>query len=172
MKKIFNIIGFYIVWWGCVLGIIYHYPYIGPILCLFFIFIHIKYIAINNTELKLIIYISILGTFVDSTFIITNLLNYKGGYGENILIAPLWITSMWAGFATSINHSMKWLKGKNLIGFTLGAIFGPLAYITGAKFNVIEFTSNYDFTIVALALAWGLSIPTIYKINDILSDKN
>ena len=67
---------------------------------------------------------------------------------------------------------MKWLKGKNLIGVTLGAIFGPLAYITGAKFNVIEFTSNYDFTIVALALAWGLSIPTIYKINDILSDKN
>ena len=43
---------------------------------------------------------------------------------------------------------------------------------TGAKFNVIEFTSNYDFTIVALALAWGISIPTIYKINDILSDKN
>ena len=172
MKKIFNIIGFYIVWWACVLGVFYQFPYIGPILCLLFIFIHIKYIATNDVELKLIVYTSILGTLVDSSFIITKLLEYQGGYGENTLIAPLWITSMWAGFATSINYSMKWLKGKNLIWFTLGAIFGPLAYITGAKFNVIEFTSNYDFTIVVLALAWGISIPAVYKINDILNDKN
>jgi len=172
MKKIFNIIGFNIVWWSCVLGAVYHYPYIGPTLCLFFIFIHVKYIAINNTELRLIIYTSIVGTLVDTSFIMTNLLHYEGGYGENILIAPLWITSMWAGFATCINHSMGWLKGKNFVGFILGVIFGPLAYITGEKFNVINFNSSIELTITTLALVWGIAIIAIYIMNDQLNNES
>ena len=47
MKKTVNVIGFYIVWWGCIFGVLYNYTYSGPLLTLQFIIIHMKFIAIK-----------------------------------------------------------------------------------------------------------------------------
>ena len=169
MKKLVNIIGFQSVWWGCVFGTMYNYFYLGPLLAIIFITIHMKHIDIQSNELKLILYISILGTIIDTSFIYTNLLHYEGGYSHNFPIAPLWITSMWAGFAATLNHSMSWLKNKYLTSMLLGVIFGPLAYISGQKLGVIHFLSSYDVTMAVLAILWGLAMPTMYLINDKLN---
>ena len=125
-----------------------------------------NYVAISSKELKLIFYVSVLGTIIDTSLILTNLLAYKGNYMNNSLIAPIWITSMWAGFATTINHSMAWLKNKYVAGMLLGSIFGPLAYMTGQNLGVIYFVSSYEISITALAILWGLAMPTIYLINE------
>ena len=166
MKKIINVIGFYIVWWGCIFGVLYDYTYSGPLLALLFIIIHMKFVAIESMELKLICYISILGTIVDTSFILLGLLGYEGGYGNNIAIAPLWVTSMWACFAMSINHSMVWLKNKYFLSVLLGIIFGPLVYLSSEKVGIIQFISSFNLTVIVLAILWGLTIPIMYLIND------
>ena len=40
IKMIINIVGFYIGWWGCILGSSNGLPYIGPLLMLLFIIFH------------------------------------------------------------------------------------------------------------------------------------
>ena len=40
IKSIINIIGFYICWWGCVLGAANGLPYLGPVLMILFLIIN------------------------------------------------------------------------------------------------------------------------------------
>ena len=66
IKMIINIVGFYIGWWGCILGSSNGLPYIGPLLMLSFIIFHGTFFVKNYKELQFIVVIGIIGTIVDS----------------------------------------------------------------------------------------------------------
>ena len=165
MKNIFNILGFQLSWWACVLGVKNGLPYIGPVCMLLFLGIHFLYLKSNFLELRLVVIFTILGTLVDTSLAISGLLSYNGLYAHNIVLAPLWITAMWAGFCATVNHSLSWLKEKWVSSFMLGAIFGPLSYIAGEKFDAITFHSSLMSICIALAIIWGIIILFIFFVN-------
>ena len=168
-KNIFNIIGFQTGWWACVLGTKNGYPYLGPLVMLIFLFIHFSRLDNRNNEIFFAVLVGLVGTVVDTVLLQTKLIEYKGVYTDNI--APLWITTMWIGFAATINHSLAWLNNKWIMSFALGAIFGPLSYYTGIKFEVLHFEISV-LTISILALLWGVVIPYLYYLNGkVLSKK-
>ena len=168
--KVFNIVGFQISWWICVLSATTEMAYLGPLVMATFIIIHFWKFTDSINELKLIAIFGVLGTIVDTMFMHLGLLSYDGLYSKDILIAPLWITAMWCGFSATINHSMYWLNNKWMLSFVLGLVFGPLSYITGEKFGAISFTVDIKIIIVVLAIVWGLSIPSIYWVNNKLDN--
>ena len=168
-KNIFNIIGFQTGWWACVLGTKNGFPYLGPLVMLIFLFIHFSRLDNRNNEIFFAVLVGLVGTVVDTVLLQTKLIEYKGVYTDNI--APLWITAMWIGFAATINHSLAWLNNKWIMSFALGAIFGPLSYYTGIKFEALHFEISV-LTISILALLWGVVIPYIYYLNGkVLSKK-
>ena len=169
IKQIFNILGFQISWWICVLSANSHMIYLGPMAMVLFLFIHFWKIAMNYNEIKLIVIFGIAGTIIDTIFMFSGILSYNGLYSENIMIAPLWITAMWCGFSATINHSMAWLNEKWNLSFLLGLIFGPLSYLTGEKFGAIVFFVDMKIIIMVLAVVWGISIPLFYWVNNKLS---
>tara|TARA_B110000003_G_scaffold180891_1_gene180062 strand:- start:3273 stop:3689 length:417 start_codon:yes stop_codon:yes gene_type:complete len=131
-----------------------------------FILFHLWKVSKNDFESKLIFIFSIIGTIIDSLVMQTRILSYEGLYSSSIPIAPLWITAMWCGFAATVNHSMSWLDKKWLLSILLGAVFGPLSYITAAKFEAISLSSDITMVVGVLALVWGLSMPLIFWVND------
>lgn len=151
--KGFNIIGFQVSWWICVLGAVNGLAWAGPLAMALFLAVHLKQV---KTEWALIIVAGIFGAIIDSILSQTGLIRYEGNIAG---FAPLWIVAMWMGFAATLNHSLVWLRGRSWLGILMGAIFGPLAYITGVEFNALEFTGDKVAVIVALALIWGGSIP-------------
>ena len=169
--KVFNILGFQICWWICVLSAKTQMIYLGPFFMTIFIMIHFWKFTDNINEVKLIVIFGILGTIIDSMFMYFGILSYNGLYSEDILIAPLWITAMWCGFSATINHSMFWLNNKWILSFILGLVFGPLSYVTGAKFGAIYFFVDIKIIIVVLAIVWGISIPFIYWVNNRLENQ-
>ena len=164
--KVFNIVGFQISWWVCVLSAKSQMIYLGPLFMIIFIMIHFWKVTDNINEIKLIAIFGVLGTLIDTMFMFSGILSYSGLYSKNILIAPLWITAMWCGFSATINHSMLWLNNKWMLSFILGLVFGPLSYITGEKFGAIHFFADIKIIIVVLAVVWGISIPLIYWVNN------
>ena len=46
-------------------------------------------------------------------------------------IAPFWMLALWIAFATTLNHSMRWLMHRPVVAAIGGAVFGPLAYLAG-----------------------------------------
>ena len=123
MKNLFNIIGFQLSWWACVLGVKYGYSYLGPLLMFLFIVIHFSIFKSQISELKLIVLFAFIGTIIDTAIANTGILIYNGSYSQELLIAPLWITAMWCGFCATINHSLMWLKEKWILCFFDGCYF-------------------------------------------------
>ena len=102
----------------------------------------------NRSEIFFIGFVGFLGAIVDTAFLQSSLIIYRGLTLS--FCAPLWIIAMWVGFAATINHSLSWLDGKWFMAFLLGAVFGPLSYITGLKFGAIDFQITL-FSIIILS---------------------
>ena len=166
MKKIFNILGFQICWWICVLFSTTNYSYIGAIVMSLYIMIHLLYISDHyKKEFKLILITGFIGTIFDSLFIGFNIFSYSSTFSVIPLIVPLWITAMWAGFATTLNHSLYWINKNYYIAFLMGFIFGPISYLTGESFKAIQFNMETVNSLAILAFSWGIAIPLVVYIN-------
>ena len=162
---LYNILGFKVCWWACVLGAVSNQKYLGPILVIIYLFIHLYLISaeLRKSEIYLLLFAGILGTLVDSFFLNFNLLSYEGSYANITYIAPLWITAMWVGFSSTLNQAFKKIIDKYYIQVVLGLIFGPIAYITGSGLNAIIFNPEYNknLILIIIAIAWGLSFPLL-----------
>ena len=166
MKKIFNILGFKVSWWACVFGATSDLVYIGPMMMLIFLIIHFYLNSPNPAEIKLVFIFAFLGTLIDTLMAYSGMLSYNGLYGQEIIIAPLWITAMWCGFAAMVNHSMAWSKGRWVLALLLGGFLGPVAYKAGEGLGAINFNNDQLEVTIMLAIVWGLSMPLIYWVND------
>ena len=165
LKKIFNAVGFQGAWWLCVLGTLWGFPYLGPFAMLIFLMLHMLFIGRGKNELFFLIIMGIVGTIVDSLKASFGFISYVGGYGSVTIIAPLWITAMWVGFASTINHSLNWAHDKYFLSFMLGAVFGPLAYMVGVKLQALSFSYSVITSVIILAIVWGISVPFMYWIS-------
>ena len=166
IKMIINIVGFYTGWWGCILGSSNGLPYIGPSLMLLFIIFHGAFFIKNNRELQFILVIGVIGTIVDSGLVLSKYFVYAGSYAENLPIAPLWITAMWAGFAATVNHSMVFFQKKWALMIIAGGVFGPAAYFTGKGFEAIYFELGNLSSALIIGVVWGISMPMVFYINE------
>ena len=166
IKYFFNIIGFQICWWICVLFSTTNFSYLGPMIMLLYIGVHLLYISDNNIkEFKLIFIAGLIGTIFDSLYIVFNIFSYSSSFSFLPLIVPLWITAMWAGFATTLNHSLFWINKNYYIAFLMGFIFGPISYLTGEAFKAIQFNTTIVNGLGILAISWGIAVPVVVYIN-------
>ena len=165
IKSIINIIGFYIGWWACVLGAANDLTYIGPVIMILFLSVHYYLFVSDIREIYLVLIIGTIGTITDSLLFLSGSFIYAGAYSNQILIAPMWITAMWAGFSATVNHSMSWLKDKWLLMVICGVVFGPAAFFTGEKFGAIEFNLSILLSGLVIAIVYGIAMPLIYFIN-------
>ena len=110
---------------------------LGCLIAHFYLFVSSK------QEIYLVLIICFLGTVIDTILFFSGSFVYAGAYSNELLIAPLWITAMWAGFAATVNHSMSWLKDKWVLMVICGVVFGP-ALFTPAK-NLGQLILVYPF---------------------------
>jgi hypothetical protein len=81
------------------------------------------------------------------------------------LMAPYWIVTMWMLFGTTINLSMRWMRGRPLLAAAFGFVGGPLAYIAGHKIGGIEF-GDQTAAIAMLAIGWAVIMPLLMHLGE------
>lgn len=154
-----NLVAFQIGWFACVLGAAHGWPWAGTALAAAAVAWHAARAARPVRELKLVAAAVLIGALWDSTLTITGWLAFTSG----ALIAgaaPHWILAMWALFATTLNVSLNWLKGRWLTAALLGAIAGPLAYLAGARLGAVVLVEPAA-ALIALGIGWALITPLL-----------
>lgn len=168
MNLLINFIGFQVGWFACVIGAAQGYTLL-PVLCaLSIVFFHL----FRNTtyvELYIIVVASVIG-FVWETFLVNSGWLSYSVTGDSILVAPVWLVAMWALFATTINHSMAWLRSRWVLASLMGAVFGPLAFIAGENLGAVQFIDRH-LALLALALGWALLMPLLLWIAEKLNSR-
>lgn len=157
MALLVNFIGFQIGWFACVLGAANDKELLGMIIALGIIVFHVVSQADSRNEFKLVLVAAVIGLLWETWVLSLNILHYPS-HPEVSFWAPHWLIMMWALFATTINLSMGWLKGRWVLAVLMGAIFGPLAFIGGEKLGAVVFLDS-TLSIITLSVGWGLLMP-------------
>ena len=158
-----NFIAFQVGWFACVLGGANQLPWFGTLLVSIIIAIHLSRASKPRAELFLILIAIAIGSIWDSFLVWNGWLAYPSG----TLVpdtAPHWILAMWGIFATTLNLSLRWLKGRWFIALVSGAIAGPLAYYAGARLWGVGF-SEQTTALIALSLGWAVLMPLLVALS-------
>lgn len=162
-RMLVNIFLFQIGWFACVLSGATQRPWIGALMAIAIVGIHLLRAPVAEAEFKLVMIALAIGAVWDSMLVWLNWLHYSSG----ILIphtAPYWIVLMWGLFATLLNVSLRWLRGRWLIAALAGSIGGPLAYYGGHQLGALEF-GNQNAALIAVALGWAVITPILMTLS-------
>lgn len=162
MTNLVNIILFQVGWFAAVLGGANNTPLMGTLLVALIVSLHVGRSPRSGAEAWLVAITVGIGAVFESMLASSGWVVFTSG---QLLpgTAPYWMVAMWALFATTLNVSLRWLKGRRTLAAVLGAIGGPLAYFAGARLGALEFI-RLDASLAAIALAWALLLPALLVI--------
>ena len=162
MKIVINFLLFQLAWFACVLGGANATPWIGPLVVLGVVVYHLSHTPVPRAEAALLLVTGSIGAIFDSALVSTGWLAYTSGQWFATM-APYWIIAMWIAFATTLNVSLTWLRGRMALAVAFGAIGGPLAYYAGARLGGVTLLDPV-LALSALAAGWAMITPLLVAI--------
>ena len=163
MKRILlNQLGLQAVWFSCVLGAAWGMAWVGPVAAAGWIAWHLRGCERAGRELALVLCAGGIGSTADAALLAWGGLIYRGHAGGPL--GPVWIVALWMAFATTLNVSLVWLRGRPLLAAALGGVGGPLAYLAGRRLGAVAFGPPDTAPLTVLALVWSLSIVVLVQL--------
>ena len=161
-KMVLNFIAFQVAWLACVLGGANDRSMAGTMVVVAAIGLHLTLAQRPRPEALLIAAATVVGLAWESWVVALGLMSYPTG---NIApgLAPYWIVAMWALFATSLNLSMAWLKGRPWLAAVFGAVGGPLAYLAGERLGGLQMPEPL-LALGVQALGWAVMLPMLTRL--------
>ncbi len=156
-RILINIAAFQIAWLACVLGGARGMPWVGVAVTALAAALHLYLSPAPGREGALLLIVGIIGALWDGLVMRLGFLQYPSG----ILVpwlAPIWIIAMWVGFATTLNCSLGWLRGRWYLAAVAGTIGGPLAFYAGMKLGGVSFPDPVA-GLAVVAGGWTLLLP-------------
>ncbi len=155
MNRFVNIGAYQVLWFSLVLGAGQGLDWLGPILLLAWLPLHLQLTDSPAKDFRLFGVFILVGPLLDTAFIQAGLVSYQGAAPVQGF-APYWIIAMWGTFALTLRHSMRWVLSRPLITLAFGVAGGPIAYLAGARLGAAELGAPMGATLAAIAVGWGL----------------
>jgi hypothetical protein len=158
-----NLLGYQLAWFLTVIGAGHGLAWPSVLAATAFVLWQLLAAGHRSSELRLLVAALLLGMAVDGGFAVSGWVRYAtpapawppGG-------APVWILTLWACFAMTLNGSLRYLQGRSGIAAALGAIGGPLAYLGAARgWQAVDFPAPPWHGLLLVACGWGISVPLL-----------
>lgn len=153
-RILLNLVAFQAGWLAAVLGGAAGFAWPGVWAVVAVLTLHLSLTPAPLTEARLLLAATLIGTAFDNALLTAGLVSYPSG----AVFAPAWMLALWPLFASAINLSLHWLKGRLLLAAAVGAIGGPLAYLAGQALGAIRLAPE---ALLVLALGWALLLPVL-----------
>ncbi len=160
-----NVVGYQAVWFASVGGAGAGLAWAGPLAAAIFVAATLAFGGRARADLRLLAVALPLGILLDTAFAASGWLRYAEPWPWT-WAAPVWIWSLWAGFAMTLNHSMAFLRERPLAAAVLGLFGGPLAYWAAAgAFDAVSFGAPVAWVMGALAIGWAVVLPVLFALD-------
>ena len=164
MQLLLNFSAFQMGWLSSVVGGARQMPWLGPLVVLVALLIHLRAARKPFDEVILVFVCAVIGAIFDSLLVAAGWVAYPSGTFASAL-APYWIITMWMLFATTLNVSMRWLRDRVRLAAVLGLLGGPAAYLAGEEFGGIALVERVP-ALVALAIGWTVILPVLLRLSE------
>jgi hypothetical protein len=158
-RNLLNAIVFQAAWFACVLGGARDLELAAILAVAAAVAMHLALARRRAPEVALVVIVAFIGLVWDSLLVALGVMAYPSG-SLAAGLAPAWIVAMWALFATTLNLSLGWLKGRPLLASLLGAVGGPLAYLAGHRLGGVNLPDP-ALALLAQGLGWSLLMPLL-----------
>ncbi|MBC3952571.1 DUF2878 domain-containing protein [Pseudomonas folii] len=148
LKQIANAVLFQAGWFACVLGGNSYWLLI-PIGVLL---IHLLWISSWAAEGRLLLWITALGTVLDSALMMLDVFDF----GTQGVLIPLWLILLWAVLGTTLRHCLAWTAKPWWRASVLGAIGGPMSYYAGSQLADVHLPLGLWPSMALLAVLWAV----------------
>ena len=156
-----NVVLYQAGWFACVLGAAHGLPWLGALAAAAIVAVHLAQATRPAPELGLVALAAALGAVFESALAASGWIRFEAG----VLLegaAPYWMVALWAVFATTLNVSLRALRGHPAWTAVLGAVGAPLAYLAGARLGAMELIAS-GAALVAIGVGWGLLAPLLMR---------
>jgi hypothetical protein len=150
MFNLGNFLAYQLAWFAVLIGAAQGVAWAGAAVAILVAAVHLA-LRRDPLELQLIGLAAGIGLLVDSTLAITGQVHFAAAWPKGF--APYWMLSLWIVFATTLNHSLRWLMSRPVAAALGGAVGGPLAYLAGAKLGALTIATP-AITLPFIALLW------------------
>ena len=157
--QIANFVVFQAAWFAAVLGAAHHVPLWGTAGVVAAVGWHLAVSARPAQEARLVAIACLIGFGVESVRAIQGHVAYPSGQPVSFL-APYWMVALWGELAMALNVTMRWLKGRLWLAAVLGAIAGPLSFVSGVRLGAAQFVDSAP-AIVTLVVMWAALMPAL-----------
>lgn len=137
IRSILNVIGFQVTWWSLVLSASNGLEPLGWAVAVAYLVAHFQWALVPGEHLreaKLVGGVALAGWTVENLMQATGVVRFIGSE-----IAPVWLLFMWLAFAATLRHSFRGILSRPILAAPLGAVFGPVSYLAGIPFGLLEF---------------------------------
>lgn len=155
-KNIANAVLFQISWFACVLGGNSYWLLIAAGVLL----VHLLWISSWAAEGKLLLWITAIGTLLDSVLMLVGVFDF----GSNGVLIPLWLIVLWAILGTTLRHCLAWTATPWWRASLLGAIGGPMSYYAGSQLAGVQLPMGLIPSMVLLAILWAVVFALLQKL--------
>ena len=158
MKVVINLVGFQIIWW---LMILYQDQYVSVGLLL--LIGHLMLIKEHRCESVTLLVVGFIGTLVDSALTLAGVFSFTQNSAVGVIVPiPLWLITLWFGFAATLRHSMSYLSQRLWLAALFGGIGGPLSYVAGERLGAVNFGFSLPVVVSVLVAIWALLLPLAF----------
>lgn len=158
-RTLLNFTAFQLGWFACVLGGANDLALAGTLTVVAVVAMHLVLARRPRPEALLVALVACIGFAWDSLVVSLGLMSYPSGSVAPGL-APHWIVAMWALFATTLNVSMTWMKGRPMLAILMGGVGGPLAYFAGYRLGGVEMTDPV-LALGVQGIGWAVIMPLL-----------
>jgi len=156
---------FQVAWLSSVIGGAKQMPWLGPVTVLVALVVHLRFARKPFEEVLLVVTCALIGASFDSMLVAAGWVTYKSGLFSDHF-APYWIITMWMLFATTLNVSMRWMRGRPKLAAFFGFYGGPAAYLAGEALGGIILTDKVA-ALLALGIGWAVMMPLLMWLSEI-----
>ncbi|OOG56477.1 DUF2878 domain-containing protein [Rhodanobacter sp. C03] len=161
MKFWISLIGYQLVWFGAVIGAEHGLAWPGVAGMLVYAACQLGVARHYKADLSLMATAIVMGFLLDGGLIRAGLASYAASW-PSAAMAPAWILALWATFSLTFTQSLAYLQTRLWLAVLLGAIGGPLAYLSAARgWHVVTFADPSWRGLLCLGIGWGLATPAL-----------
>jgi hypothetical protein len=79
-------------------------------------------------------------------------------------LPPAFMIGLWAAFATLVNVSLAWLKGRVLLACVFGAVASGPSYYAGSKLGALELGEPVWQSLLIIGMVWAVAFPVLLQL--------
>lgn len=161
MRRLLNFALFQAGWFACVLGGARGMSAVAVAAAAAVIGLNLWWFSEDRlSDLRLLAVVALIGFCVDTVNLRMGVFSLTGAPRFPYL-CPVWLVALWAVFGTALRGSLGWLAGRYGLSALLGAVGGPLSYVSGARLGAVTLNPSRSFSVAALAVAWAVVTPLL-----------